>query len=404
MTFHLLTCHLPTCHRLTENKKARYGMEPPQRAKDKRTAKYMENTFTLPPDLMLLYCPHLDKQYTKPKKLSNYLDEIRSKMYRKPVENYRLTGDESIKKRLPGIALSTKATAPQRKLPTDPEEKAAFTLKYHSGLILIDIDLKHKPETELAKLPEIREVLRSDPHTVFFFTSISGKGLKASIPIDPKHHEASFEGAYEYYKERYKITIDKQTKDFARLCGISYDPELYFNPTPQLFRIDPDKVKPRPQPVPVHNLPPLTLTLSTQRKAAEKILNYWIRRFMMEARPGNRHNARIRAGFTLGGWIAGGLLTSEEVIRNFAFLIQCTSEPGYFPHAMQNFINALRNGEKRPLHLTERDTQTRPKRSRKSGPRHIGETISQITAADYEAYIESLKSLKYEEDSEDENE
>ena len=363
----------------------------------------MENTFTLPPDLMLLYYPHLNSYHPQPKKLSNYLDEIRSEMFRKPVENYRHTGDESIKKRLPGIALSIKATAPQRKPPTDPEEKAAFTLKHHSGLILIDIDLKHKPESELAKLPEIREALRSDPHTVFIFTSISGKGLKASIPIDPKHHEASFSEAVKYYQERYKITID-QTKDFARLCGISYDPELYFNPTPQLFRIDPDKVKPRLQPVPVHNLPPLTLPESTQRKAAEKVLNGCIRRFMMEARPGNRHNARIKAGFTLGGWIAGGLLTREEVIRNFAFLIQCTSEPGYFPHAMQNFINALRNGEKRPLHLTERDTQTRPKRSRKSKPRHIGETISQITAADYKEYIESLKSLRHEEDSEDENE
>mgnify|MGYP001320459048 FL=1 len=367
----------------------------------------MENqntVFKLPPDLMLLYYSHLNSPYPKPKKLSNYLDEIRSEMFRKPVENYRHSGDESIKKRLPGIALSIRATAPQRKPPTDPTEKAAFIKQHHSGLILIDIDFKHEPEPGLRRLPEIREIMQSDPHTVFLFSSISGKGLKAAIPIDPNHHEASFVQAVEYYRERYKITIDPQTKDFARLCGISYDPELYFNPTPQLFRIDPAKAAPLPKPVPVDNLPGFTLPESKQREAAENILNYWIRRFMYEARPGSRHHARITAAFTLGGYVATGLLSESEVIQAFTAPIHLTSEPGYTPIAMKNFTEALRNGEKRPLHLTEGDTQTRPRRKRKSKPRQIGEIISQITAADYEAYLNSLENLSTEEDSEDENE
>jgi hypothetical protein len=100
----------------------------------------------------------------------------------------------------------------------------------HSGLLQIDIDGNglgiHTPE-------EIREILANDPYIACSFISPSGRGTKAVmvIPIckDEDEHKNAFLTAEDYLKNRYQVEIDQNTKDTARLCFVSYDPNGWMN-------------------------------------------------------------------------------------------------------------------------------------------------------------------------------
>ena len=95
----------------------------------------------------------------------------------------------------------------------------------HSGLICLDFDKVADIEGVWAELIEF-------PYTVLIFVSPSGTGVKAVIHIarDAKLHRR-------YFSELQKIfpTIDPSGANEARLCFLSYDKDLYFNPlAPQM--------------------------------------------------------------------------------------------------------------------------------------------------------------------------
>lgn len=95
-------------------------------------------------------------------------------------------------------------------------------LKSHSGLICLDwdkIDVKEKVN-ELAQ----------DPFIYSFFISPSGKGIKALVKIPITDHVASFKALEQRYPD-----IDKACKNVARLCFVSYDPNLYLNERAKTF-------------------------------------------------------------------------------------------------------------------------------------------------------------------------
>jgi twinkle protein len=96
----------------------------------------------------------------------------------------------------------------------------------HSGLVCIDFD-------HVKEIGKLKERICKDKYTFMCFLSPSGDGLKVvmKIPASIKTHTDSCKAITEYYNEE---TLD-EFKDIARVCYISYDPEIYFNPKSEVF-------------------------------------------------------------------------------------------------------------------------------------------------------------------------
>jgi hypothetical protein len=105
-----------------------------------------------------------------------------------------------------------------------------------SGLFHFDID-------HVTDIFETRIKLIALPELVFCFISPSGTGLKGALRIDasivsnPIAYNNAFTICSAYLAER-GIIIDPACRDIRRLCFVSYDPELYYNPDAIIFHID----------------------------------------------------------------------------------------------------------------------------------------------------------------------
>ncbi|MDC6387538.1 VapE family protein [Maribacter sp. PR1] len=107
-------------------------------------------------------------------------------------------------------------------------------LKEYSGLIVLDLD-----NLGIRKLPKIKQQAIHDPHTLAVFVSPSGAGLKILVQVDSDKdlHAVAFKQVAEYYESLLNLEVDKSGKDVSRLCFISYDPELFYNPNSKAFQI-----------------------------------------------------------------------------------------------------------------------------------------------------------------------
>jgi hypothetical protein len=125
---------------------------------------------------------------------------------------------KKLKIKLPSICFSGKFSK--------REEKG---LILHSGLIAIDFD--HLGD----RLSELRSRLITDRYTYMLFVSPSGDGLKliVKIPDNKDTHPLSAAALTDYYKEE---KLD-EFKDLSRVCFESYDPDIYFNPESEIFRV-----------------------------------------------------------------------------------------------------------------------------------------------------------------------
>ena len=94
-----------------------------------------------------------------------------------------------------------------------------------SGLMITDYD--HLPESQYNR---IWHKLKNDKHTVLMFRSPSGDGIKAVIRIvkcTKDDYRKRFKAYEEYIKE--PEYFDEKNSNIARLCFVSYDPDLYTN-------------------------------------------------------------------------------------------------------------------------------------------------------------------------------
>jgi hypothetical protein len=129
---------------------------------------------------------------------------------------------DSLKKKLPGVMWSGQFL--NRKKPV------AEKLLKHSGLLCADLDDLGE------RLLDTRTKLVTSPHLLALFRSPTGIGLKAifCVPADPKKHAAGFRAIEEYVHKLTGINIDEACKDVSRLCFVSFDPDLWFNPNEPL--------------------------------------------------------------------------------------------------------------------------------------------------------------------------
>lgn len=196
-------------------------------------------------------------------------------------------------------------------------KRSKTTLVQHSGFVHGDLD-------HLADVQAMKAVLCADDHTAYCFISPSGDGLKLGVPVAPVADDAAYKHAWQtladYYQRSYGVTWDPSGKDLCRLCFLSWDPDLYVNHDAHLFAVPPPPTDPTPHPY--THCPPRSAIPSDRRDwYARQALDTAVR--MIEASiPGNRHQARTKAAYLLGGYVAGGVLTREEALDALEAAVQ----------------------------------------------------------------------------------
>ncbi len=147
-----------------------------------------------------------------------------------PIQQAKLAVSE-LKKQLPGTTWSGAFT-----------ERANDKLKQHSGLLCADLDGLGD------KLPEVRDKLTKSPYAWSVFLSPSGEGLKAvfKVPADAAKHAGSFRAVQKHVHDLTGVGVDERCKDVARLCFLSYDPEIYVNEDAAEIEPLPEPEKPKP--------------------------------------------------------------------------------------------------------------------------------------------------------------
>src|SRR5262249_12609908 len=138
-----------------------------------------------------------------------------------------------LKKQLPAVLWSGRFT-----------QRANDKLVSHSGLLCADLDGLN------GELPTVREKLKASPHLWALFLSPSGEGLKAifRVPADAAKHTESFRAAEQHVRELTGIQMDQSGKDVARLCFLSYDPDIYHNANARAIEPLPEPEKPKALP------------------------------------------------------------------------------------------------------------------------------------------------------------
>ena len=131
-------------------------------------------------------------------------------------------------------------------------------LECHSGLIAIDLD-------DLGdNLAATKQQLMNDSTVFCFFVSPSGNGLKVLHPIDAKDG-ATHRAAYQQILERYEalgLKPDTTGINPSRLCFVSYDPEIWVNPSPPPLLLSTPLSTPTSTPT-IYNLPSTSYILHT---------------------------------------------------------------------------------------------------------------------------------------------
>ncbi len=135
------------------------------------------------------------------------------------------TGDleryDSFKKRLPGVTFCG----------TFNEKRKCENLKAYNHLVIIDID-KLSP----GELEGLKQVLLNDQFVSCFWESPSKRGIKGLVQLDYSFplaefdvnifHKNAFASIVVYFSNKYGIDLDISGSDTARLCFLSYDPNL----------------------------------------------------------------------------------------------------------------------------------------------------------------------------------
>ena len=107
-----------------------------------------------------------------------------------------------------------------------------LNLKEYSGVLVLDlVDLS--PDA----LVTIRSRVKNIRFTYACFVSLGNQGLKILVRVfsRPVLHKLAFNEVKDLYERELNVLIDPSGQDVTRLCFVSWDENLYFNPTSAIF-------------------------------------------------------------------------------------------------------------------------------------------------------------------------
>jgi hypothetical protein len=221
-------------------------------------------------------------------------------------------------------------------------------LQHHSGLVHGDLD-------HLSDVDGVKQAIASDPHTVYVFTSPSGRGLKFALRVPLVTDDAGYKHAWSHvsqtYERLHRVTWDPSGKDVSRLCFVSHDPDLYMNLDAEVFPVSPlppPKSRPPQQSVPR----PYTRYQGYGERAIATAI-----RMIQSAELGSRHHTRLRAARLLGGYVAGGLLTEDQA---YGALVQAlVGHTEDLPRSLKTVEDGLAYGKAHPITPEELEAERR---------------------------------------------
>jgi hypothetical protein len=238
-------------------------------------------------------------------------------------------------------------------------------LQQHSGIVHGDLD-------HLADVEAVKHAICADPHTVYAFVSPSGAGLKVGVHVPIAADDAAYKHAWHsartVYEQRYGGTWDPSGKDVSRLCYVSHDRDLFWNPAAKMFDVP-------PAPIPEPRAPQRSVSRQghTHQGYAERAIDTAVR-MIQTAGLGTRHHARLRAARLLGGYIAGGLLSHDQAYGALAqALVGHTDD---LDRALKTVQDGLAYGAAHPITLEALEAErhawlnARRSTSRNEQPRH----------------------------------
>ena len=102
----------------------------------------------------------------------------------------------------------------------------------YNRLNILDVD-KLSPE----ELKRVKALICLCGYTMACFISPSGNGLKVFVRVSTgaEYHKMAFLAVQQFYSALTGVEIDPSGKDITRLCFVSYDPDLYYNPDSVVF-------------------------------------------------------------------------------------------------------------------------------------------------------------------------
>jgi predicted P-loop ATPase len=213
--------------------------------------------------------------------LDDIMTSIQIGEYKAIVEQVRQAPDEKAKKKaklaLPAFTGSG----------TFSERKNEAIVK-HSGRIIIDLD-------HVENIDEAKSLLGADEFIEYVFTSVGGEGLALVFKIDGDKHGQSFQQIKDYIESKYDYKVDKGVKEIARLRFVSYDPDLIYNSEATQWESQP---------------------LESGEVYDVDRIKHIIGTNLAKAIDGERHFFRVRNARLAGGFVAGGMI-SEDEMRDF---------------------------------------------------------------------------------------
>ena len=196
----------------------------------------------------------------------------------------------------------------------------------HSGVVVLDFD--HLKDVQKTKADIIK-----DPFTYAAFVSPSGDGLKVLVKIPDKKedHEAHYLALMAKYPD-----LDSTSKNLSRVCFVSYDPDLYYNPSSEVFTKR-GEVK--------HTVRRETVEAQRTDYTKINIAADMIRNSIN----GEKHNNLIRASRLIGGFVAGGLVEEHEAVRVLEQEIN-QKDIADFKGACKTIQDGIEYGKKSPIY------------------------------------------------------
>jgi len=222
-----------------------------------------------------------------------------------------------------------------------------------SGVTVFDFD-------RLTHLPRIISKLTADPYVLFCFVSVSGHGLKVGVQIPIVESDAEYKQYWQaiadYFQKTHDLTADPSGKDVSRLCFMSHDPNLYINEQAEVWT---DKAEDTEQetsrsPLPRDYVVPLETNGDRRQEYGQRAIDTAIKK-LDASTDGNRHHARCRAGFLIGGYIEGGMLTLSEALQALEPAVRRNTK--HFDKAWRTIQGQLKAGANIPVSFEQLETE-----------------------------------------------
>ena len=172
---------------------------------------------------------------TENKPIESILSDIKTGKWKTDIEKLRNLKKQNKVEQFDSLKKSLPAFTPSGQF--ENGRKPEF-LKEYSKLIVIDID--KLPEK---KLQTVKTKASECKYTFACFVSPGGNGLKILVKVDSDkdQHLLAFNCLKKYFDKQLDIDIDKSGKDITRLCFVSFDSGLFYNPESKPFSVQPQQ-------------------------------------------------------------------------------------------------------------------------------------------------------------------